>query len=35
LATRMTAEPKNPVTQHARTELWKASFALGVTGKWN
>ncbi len=34
-ATRMTAELKNLVTQHARTEQRKASFALRVIGKWN
>jgi hypothetical protein len=34
-ATRMTAELKNLISLYDRTELRKASFALGVTGKWN
>jgi hypothetical protein len=32
----MASEPKNLITQYARTELWKASFAIRVTGvPWN
>jgi hypothetical protein len=34
-ATRMASEPKNLITQYARTELWKASFAIWVTVPWN
>ncbi len=30
-----TSEPKNLITQYARTELWKASFAIRVTEPWN
>jgi hypothetical protein len=34
-ATRMASEPKNLITQYARTELRKASFAIRVTEPWN
>ncbi len=34
-ATRMASEPKNLITQYARIELRKASFAIRVTEPWN
>jgi hypothetical protein len=34
-ATTIASEPKNLITQYARTELRKASFAIRVTEPWN